>query len=93
MVATLGIVAAYLAVPGAARVAGALDRYDARPPPALLVPVVLFFSRWSLALSPWGKRVAVSVGVRALVASTNLPACRWSGSCTGCTARAWSRCR
>jgi hypothetical protein len=67
MVATLGIAVAYLVVPGALAWAGALDRYDARPPPPLLVPVVLILLTTTLALSPWGKRVAASVGVRALV--------------------------
>jgi hypothetical protein len=67
MVATLGIAVAYLVVPGVLALAGALDRYDARPPPPLLVPVALILLTVILALSPWGKRVAASVGVRALV--------------------------
>lgn len=67
MVATTGIVTAYLTVPGALAYAGALDRYDARPPPALLVLMALFLLTVVLALSPWGKRVATRVGVRALV--------------------------
>ncbi len=68
LAATIGIITAYLTVPGALALAGALDRYDARPPPALLVPVVLILLTVTLALSPWGKRVATSIGVRALVA-------------------------
>jgi hypothetical protein len=68
MAATVGIVTAYLTVPGALAYAGLLDRYDARPPPALLVPMVLVLLTVVVALSPWGKRVATSVGVRALVA-------------------------
>jgi hypothetical protein len=62
-----GIVVLYLAVPAALARAGALDRYNPLPAPALVLVLALTIVTVATALSPFGRRLASSVGVAALI--------------------------
>ena len=61
------IVAAYVAIPAFLARAGALDRYDPLPAPALLLVAALTVVTAILALSRFGTRVVTTIGIAWLV--------------------------
>jgi hypothetical protein len=66
--ATLGILLAYLAIPGALAKAGLLDRYVPLPAPALLLLLALTALTVVVVFSPLGRRLAGSIPLGAIVA-------------------------
>ena len=66
--AALGILVAYIALPGVLAARHLLDRYDPLPAPALLLLLGLTLLTVSLAMSPLGARLAAGIGLGVIVA-------------------------
>jgi len=64
----LGILVAYLVIPGVLAGAGLLHRYSPLPAPALLLVGVITAGTMALALSPLGARLAAGIPLAGLVA-------------------------
>ncbi len=65
---TVGILFAYILIPGLLPGMGVLDRYDPLPAPALLLLLLLAFLTVAVAFSHIGTRLAAAFGVGAVVA-------------------------
>ena len=66
--AGLGILVAYIALPGVLAARHLLDRYDPLPAPALLLLFGLTLLTVAIAMSPLGARLAAGIGLGAIVA-------------------------
>jgi hypothetical protein len=66
--AALGILVAFIVLPGVLAARGVLDRYDPLPAPALLLLLGLTLLTVVIAISALGARLAAGVGLAAIVA-------------------------